>query len=155
LSSRVTTIGVISDTHGLLRPDALKALRGSDLILHAGDIGSEEIVPKLAEIAPVIAVRGNIDTEPWTRELPETIVVEVGAMKILLTHNRAELKVVPSQERCSVVVFGHSHKPHSETVGGVLWFNPGSAGPRRFKLPISVGRLQWDGNSLRDEHILL
>ena len=155
LKSPATTIGVISDTHGLLRPEALDALRGSDLILHAGDIGSPDILPALATIAPVIAVRGNIDTNEWCQSIPETLVVEVGEAKLCLTHDRSKLTVDPVQERCAAVISGHSHKPHNELVNGVLWFNPGSAGPRRFRLPIAVGRLYVTQNKITGELLTL
>jgi putative phosphoesterase len=134
-------IGVISDTHGLLRPEATEALRGSDLILHAGDICGFEVVEELREIAPVTAVRGNNDHDPWGSRLPETVTVEVGGVRIHMLHDLHELAIDPLAEGVGVVVAGHSHQPLSERRGGVLHFNPGSAGPRRFRLPVSVGRL--------------
>jgi uncharacterized protein len=153
--SPTTTIGVISDTHGLLRPEALDALRGSDLLLHAGDIGSPDILPALATVAPVIAVRGNIDTDDWCQSIPETLVVEVGNAKLSLTHDRSKLTLDPVQEGCAAVIFGHSHKPHNALVHGVLWFNPGSAGPRRFRLPIAVGKLHVTQNKITGELLTL
>ena len=134
-------IGVISDTHGLLREEALSALTGCDLILHAGDIGRPEVVDGLRRIAPVIAVRGNVDRAPWAREFPEFEAVEINGQYIYLLHNIDELDVDP-EGQFDAVVFGHSHKPCNETRNGVLYFNPGSAGPRRFTLPIAVGRLR-------------
>ena len=134
-------IGVISDTHGLLRPEALAALRGSDHIIHAGDIGDPGILTKLAEIAPVTAIRGNVDREGWARKIPATDLLEVGGVSIYVLHNLAELDVKPEAAGFAVVVYGHSHVPKQEMRDGVLYFNPGSAGPRRFRLPVTVGRL--------------
>jgi hypothetical protein len=134
-------IGVISDTHGLLRPEATTALRGSDLILHAGDICGFEVVEQLREIAPVTAVRGNNDHDPWGASLPETVTVEVGGVRIHMLHDLHQLAIDPAAERLGVVVVGHSHQPMQERRHGVLHFNPGSAGPRRFRLPVSVGHL--------------
>lgn len=133
-------IGVISDTHGLLRPEALAALRGSDLVLHAGDVCGPEVLEALREIAPVIAVRGNNDHGAWAATLPETATVSVGGIALLVVHDLATL--TPEKARgARVVVSGHSHRPAKEVRDGVLYFNPGSAGPRRFRLPISIGRL--------------
>ena len=141
-------IGVISDTHDLLRPEALEALRGSDLILHAGDICGPEVLQALREIAPVIAVRGNNDHGPWADALPETTVVELGAVSALMVHDLKTLR--PGAVRdVQVVISGHSHQPKKETRDGVLYFNPGSAGPRRFTLPISIGRLLVSGGHVR------
>jgi uncharacterized protein len=134
-------IGVISDTHGLLRPEALDALQGSDHIIHAGDIGGAEILRRLAEIAPVTAVRGNVDREDWTQAIPATNVLEAGGVSLCILHNLAELDLKPDAAGFAAVIYGHSHVPKQETKHGVLYFNPGSAGARRFKLPISVGRL--------------
>jgi putative phosphoesterase len=131
-------VGVISDTHGLLRPQAIKALRGSDFILHAGDIGALGILTALTQIAPVTAIRGNVDTEPWARSLAETELVEMGAVSIYMLHNLAQLDLKPEASGFRVVVYGHSHCPKIEEKNGVLFFNPGSAGPRRFALPVSV-----------------
>ena len=141
-------VGVISDTHDLLRPEALEALRGSDLILHAGDICGPEMLQALREIAPVIAVRGNNDHGPWADALPETTVVDLGAVSALMVHDLKTLR--PGAVRdVQVVISGHSHQPKKETRDGVLYFNPGSAGPRRFTLPISIGRLDIKGDRLR------
>jgi len=145
------TIGVISDTHGVLRPEALAALRGSDCIIHAGDIGDSTILVKLAKIAPVTAVRGNVDREKWARKIPETNVVEAGGVSIYVLHNLQELDLKPEAEGFVAVIYGHSHVPKQEARNGVLYFNPGSAGPRRFRLPVSVGRLIVGGPKLRAE----
>jgi len=134
-------IGVISDTHGLLRPEAIEALRGSEHIIHAGDVGSPEILEKLSTIAPVTAVRGNVDKGAWSRRLPETEVLELGGISIYVLHDLAQLDLKPKAAGFAVVISGHSHVPEQEMLDGVLYFNPGSAGPRRFKLPVSVGRL--------------
>jgi uncharacterized protein len=134
-------IGVISDTHGLLRPEAVDALRGSQHIIHAGDVGTPEILEQLAAIAPITAIRGNIDTYAWARKLPETEVVEIGGISIYVLHDLLRLDLKPEAAGFSVVISGHSHVPKQEVRNGVPYFNPGSAGPRRFKLPISVGRL--------------
>jgi hypothetical protein len=142
-------IGVISDTHGLLRPEALKALRGSQYIIHAGDVGSPEILEELSKIAPVTAVRGNVDKGAWALKLPETDVLEVGGVSIYVLHDLAQLDLKAKAGGFAVVVSGHSHVPKQETRDGVLYFNPGSAGPRRFKLPVSVGMLMVEGGKVR------
>jgi len=137
----VVRIGVISDTHGLLRVEALNALGGSDYIIHAGDIGAPEILEELAAIAPVTAVRGNVDRAVWAKKLPVTELLEMGGVSIYVLHNLQELNLTPEVVGFRVVVSGHSHIPMQNMQNGVLYFNPGSAGPRRFKLPVSVGRL--------------
>jgi putative phosphoesterase len=134
-------IGLISDTHGLLRPEAIKALRGSRLIIHAGDIGAPDILRELERIAPVYAVRGNNDRERWAHSLPITNSVEVEGLRIFVIHNVHEIKIDPQKEGYGIVVFGHSHRPVVEQRKGVLFVNPGSAGPRRFRLPVAVGKL--------------
>jgi putative phosphoesterase len=144
-------IGVISDTHGLLRPEAIEALRGSDYIIHAGDVGAPEILEKLSTIAPVTAIRGNIDKGDWARGLPETQVIELGGVLIYVLHDLHQLDLKPKAAGFSVVVSGHSHVPKNEIHDGVLYFNPGSAGPRRFKLPVSIGRLFVKNRSVRGE----
>jgi putative phosphoesterase len=141
MAEKRITLGVISDTHGLLRPEAVEALRGSDRILHAGDIGAPKILETLAKIAPVTAVRGNVDTASWARALPQTEVVEAGGVSIYILHDLGQLDLKPEAAGFRVVVYGHSHQPQMEEKNGVLYFNPGSAGPRRFSLPVSVGRL--------------
>jgi hypothetical protein len=148
-------IGVISDTHGLLRPEAIEALRGSEHIIHAGDVGSPEILEKLSTLAPVIAVRGNIDQGAWSRRLAETQVLELGGVSIYVLHDLAQLDVKPKAAGFSVVVSGHSHVPKRETRDGVLYFNPGSAGPRRFKLPVSLGRLVVEAGGVTGELVQL
>ena len=144
-------VGVISDTHGLLRPEALTALRGSAYIIHAGDIGDPEILDKLASIAPVTAVRGNVDREAWARKIPVTNVLEVVGVSIYILHNLPELDLKPEAAGFAAVIYGHSHIPKQETKNGVLYFNPGSAGPRRFKLPVSVGRLIVEHGRVRGD----
>jgi putative phosphoesterase len=149
----MTTVGVISDTHGLLRPEALTALAGSDFIIHAGDVGDSAILPALAKIAPVSAIRGNIDTQPWAKLLPATDVLEIGDVSIYIVHNLAHLDLKPQAAGFAAVIYGHSHKPMQEMKNGVLYFNPGSAGPRRFRLPITVGRLKLSGIEISAEII--
>jgi uncharacterized protein len=148
-------IGVISDTHGLLRPEAIDALRGSEHIIHAGDVGSIEILEKLSAIGSVTAVRGNIDKEVWSRKLPQTQVLELGGISIYVLHDLAQLDLKPKAAGFSVVVSGHSHVPKQETREGVLYFNPGSAGPRRFKLPVSIGKLVVENGNVRGELVTL
>jgi uncharacterized protein len=135
------TIGLISDTHGLLRPQALRALEGSDLIIHAGDVGAPEILEALKTLAPVFAVRGNVDMEPWALALPETEVIETVTATIYVLHDVHALDLDPAAAGFQIVVSGHSHKPARTERGGVLFLNPGSAGPRRFDLPVTVARL--------------
>jgi putative phosphoesterase len=144
-------IGVISDTHGLLRAEAIAALRGADHIIHAGDVGSPEILEKLAAVAPVTAVRGNIDKGAWSRKLAETEVLELAGVTIYVLHDLAQLDLKPKAAGFAVVVSGHSHVPKQETRDGVLYINPGSAGPRRFKLPVSGGKLVVEAGSVRGE----
>lgn len=153
MKNKIITIGVISDTHGLLRPEAIKALEGSDFIIHAGDVGDPAILTELKRIAPVTAVRGNIDTEAWAKKLPEAATLEVGGLVLLTIHNVEHLRI--HSQRADVVVFGHSHKPHNEFHDETLFFNPGSAGPRRFKLPISVGRLTIENGKIKGEIVLV
>jgi putative phosphoesterase len=134
-------IGVISDTHGLLRPEALDALRGSDVIVHAGDVGSRRILDDLARIAPVKAIRGNVDTGPWSRRLPENRIVEAAGVRLYVIHDVKQLQLNPDDERVGVVIAGHSHRATIDWRNGVLFLNPGSAGPRRFRLPVTLARL--------------
>jgi uncharacterized protein len=148
-------IGVISDTHGLLRPEALEALRGSKQIIHAGDVGDPAILDQLAAIAPVTAIRGNVDKGVWSRKLPETAVVEAGGVSIYVLHNIEQLDLRPEAAGFAVVVYGHSHVPKQEMKNGVLYFNPGSAGPRRFKLPVSVGKLRVERDKIFGEITLI
>lgn len=148
-------IGVISDTHGLLRPEALAALRGCNPILHAGDIGSADVLEQLRELAPVFAVRGNNDRERWAELLPETEVVDVQKFRLYLLHDLHTLDLDPAAAGFHAVISGHSHRAKIEEKQGVLYFNPGSAGPRRFKLPVSIGRLTLSKRKLRGEIIEL
>jgi putative phosphoesterase len=138
--SRVT-IGLISDTHGLLRPEALAALEGCDRLIHAGDVGNPRILDTLARIAPLAAVRGNNDTGMWAEMLPERLELELAGLRLLVIHDAAELTAAPPATRCDIVICGHNHRPRVEERDGRLLINPGSAGPRRFRLPVSVGRL--------------
>jgi hypothetical protein len=140
--AKETIVGVISDTHGLLRKEAAAALKGCEHIIHAGDIGNEEILAELKSLAPVTAVRGNIDMQPWARSLPEFEVVEVDGVRIYVLHDINQLDLKPERTGFAAVISGHSHKPSIEARGGILYLNPGSAGPRRFKLPITVARLR-------------
>jgi putative phosphoesterase len=142
LAPGMTLIGLISDTHGLLRPQAAAALKGVSHILHAGDIGRPEILRQLANIAPVTAVRGNVDFEDWAMKLPEEITIAFESHQVLMLHNIGDLSGEPQAGGISAVVYGHSHKPSAETREGVLYINPGAAGPKRFSLPVSVGFLR-------------
>src|SRR5580700_2138227 len=137
----VASVGLISDTHGLLRPEARVALRGSDLIIHAGVVGKPEIIEQLRALAPVVAVRGNIDKGAWASHLPLTAVAEAGSALIYVLHDLAQLDLDPAASQFNVIVSGHSHKPGQTERNGVTYVNPGSAGPRRFQLPITVARL--------------
>jgi hypothetical protein len=148
-------VGLISDTHGLLRPEAMAALRGVDLILHAGDIGKPQVLDALNDIAPVVAVRGNNDKGAWAANLPAWEVVEVGAASIYMLHDLKEIDISPASAGFQVVVSGHSHKPSVEQRQGVLYVNPGSAGPRRFSLPITIARLRAGGEKIEAQLINL
>jgi putative phosphoesterase len=151
----IKRVGVISDTHGLLRKEALDALRGSDLIVHAGDIGGPEVLDRLNEIAPTHAVRGNNDRAEWARAIPLTDVVVAGPHQFYLLHDVADLDLDPVAAGFSAVITGHSHKPCAELREGVLYLNPGSAGPRRFQLPIAVARLYLTATALEHEIVHL
>jgi len=135
------TIGVISDTHGLLRREAVDALRGCDRIIHAGDVGTEDVLRQLKRLAPVVAVRGNVDRGAWAAALRPSTTVELDGHAIHVLHILSDLALQPAQAGISAVVYGHSHKPSIEHRDGVLYLNPGSAGPRRFRLPVSVARM--------------
>lgn len=148
-------IGVISDTHGLLRSEALEALEGSELILHAGDIGPSDIIEQLRAIAPVRVVRGNCDHGPWAQTLPETEVVSIAESHVYMIHDVGRLDLEPATTGLAAVVYGHSHRPDIETRNGVLFLNPGSAGPRRFSLPVSVAHLYAESDGLRAEIVEL
>ena len=149
------SIGVISDTHGLVRPEALAALRGSDLIVHAGDVGKPEVLEALSELAPLVAIRGNNDRGPWAEALATAEVVELDGTFLYLVHDVAELDLDPAAAELAAVISGHSHRPSAETRDGVLYLNPGSAGPRRFRLPISLARLSLYDGVLQAELVTL
>lgn len=141
-------VGVISDTHGLLRPEAAAALAGSDFIVHGGDIGHAGILAELSAIAPLTVVRGNNDKGPWADGVPDTAWLELGAVFIYAVHDIATIDIDPEGAGVQVVIFGHSHKPLAEQRGAVLYLNPGSAGPRRFSLPVSVAMLEIDNGAI-------
>ena len=147
-------IGIISDTHGLLRPEAVQALQGVQLIVHAGDVGSPGVLERLKAIAPVFAVRGNVDTQPWAKELPLTTVVETGAASFYVLHNLHELDLKPEGAKFDFVISGHTHEVEQREQNGVIYLNPGSAGPRRFHLPVTLALLElsakpWRANVIR------
>ena len=148
-------IGIISDTHGLVRPEAIASLRGVDMILHAGDIGASQVLETLSEIAPVVAVRGNNDKGEWAEGLPDWEVVEIGSVSIYMLHDLKEIDISPSGAGFQVVVSGHSHKPSIEDRRGVLYVNSGSAGPRRFTLPVSIAELKVTGGKVSADLIEL
>ena len=148
-------VGVISDTHGMVRPEAIRALRSSELTIHAGDVGDSGVLERLSAIAPTIAVRGNVDKGPWAQSLPLSEVVEVGEIQLYVLHELAALDLDPRAARFAAVIFGHSHQPIAEVRDGVLFLNPGSAGPRRFALPVAVARLRVVGKTLSHELIEL
>jgi len=148
-------IGVISDTHGLLRPQAVEALRGSALIIHAGDVGRPEILDELRRIAPVVAVRGNVDRDAWAERLPQSEIIEHEDVRLYVLHILEDLDLDPPTADFHAVITGHTHLPKMETKDGVLYFNPGSAGPRRFDHPVTVGRLSIENGKLRGEIITL
>ena len=147
------TIGVISDTHGLLRTEALAALRGCDAIVHAGDIGKPEVLEQLAALAPLTAIRGNVDT--WAAGLPDTAVLTLAGQRFYIIHNVKELEVDARAAGFAAVISGHSHIPKSETRDGVLYLNPGSAGPRRFKLPVAVAKIRVNEGNVEAELVTL
>lgn len=149
------SIGIISDTHGLLRPEAIAALQGSDYIIHAGDVGDPDILIQLEAIAPLTAVRGNVDHDKWAGDLPETNILEVGSTAIYVLHDVGRLDLDPRAASFAAVIFGHSHRPSQEMRNGVLFFNPGAAGPRRFTLPVTIGRLRIADSKVTAEIIPL
>ena len=151
----MSRIGVISDTHGLVRPEALRALAGAHLIVHAGDVGSPEVLDALRAVAPVVAVRGNNDRGRWAAALPETEVVETAGRTLYVLHDLKELDLDPGAAGFDAVIAGHSHKPRIERRDGVLYLNPGSAGPRRFRLPIAVAWLAVESAGLEAEIVEL
>jgi uncharacterized protein len=141
-------IGLIADTHGLMRPEALAALKGSEIIIHAGDIGKAEVIEALKTVAPVIAIRGNNDRDSWAKQIPDLLDLEINGARIYVIHNVNEMDSA-SASGFQALVSGHSHKPSLVTKDGVLFINPGSAGPRRFKLPITVARIRLRGGKVR------
>ncbi len=145
------TLGVISDTHGLLRDEAVRALAGVSRIIHAGDVGAPEVLEALARIAPVEAVRGNVDVEAWARALPEAVTIEVDGARIYVVHNVADVAFDPAERGYAAVISGHSHKARNEVRGRVLYLNPGSAGPRRFRLPVTVARMTVESGRVSAE----
>jgi uncharacterized protein len=155
MPAREIIVGIISDTHGLLRREAVAALRSSDMIIHAGDVGNPDVIKALAAIAPTHVVRGNIDTGSWAARLPMTERVDVGERRFYVLHQISQLELDPADAGFAVVVFGHSHQPLIETRAGVLFLNPGSAGPRRFKLPVTVARVGVAGPHMRPEIVEL
>ena len=153
-AARTSTIGIISDTHGLVRPEAVNALRGCDALVHAGDVGKRDVLEELGRLAPLTAIRGNVDT--WAAaELPETAELTIGGVRLFVIHNVKDVAVDPRAAGYDAVISGHSHVPKVERVNGVLYLNPGSAGPRRFKLPISVAKLHIGVRGLEAELIEL
>jgi uncharacterized protein len=147
-------IGIISDTHSMLRPEAQRALQGMDLIVHAGDVGDPEILAKLKRIAPVFAVRGNVDTSSWAKKLPVTTVVEADGASLYVLHNLGELDLSPEGAQLDFVISGHTHQPEQSEKNGVLYINPGSAGPRRFNLPVTLALVDlakrpWNAQFIR------
>jgi putative phosphoesterase len=148
-------IGVISDTHGLLRPEAIIALQGCERIIHAGDIGKPDVLDALRRLAPVDVIRGNVDSGEWAAAIPETLDLQIGGLRIHVTHDVKTIGVDPVAEQMDVVIAGHSHQPKIEEVAGVLYLNPGSAGRRRFKLPISLALLDIEDGQPRAQLVTL
>ena len=153
MAESVIRVGLISDTHGFLRREALEQLQGSDLIIHAGDVGAPDIVPKLQEIAPVAVVRGNIDKGDWASDLASSAALEVGEVAIYALHNLNDIDLHPDKAGFQVVVYGHTHKPAQRKRSGVLYINPGSAGPLRFRLPVTIAFLDIEGTSIRTRFV--
>lgn len=148
-------VGLISDTHGVLRPEAVEALRGCDVLIHAGDVGDPEVLEQLRALAPTFAVRGNVDRGAWAMELPVTEVVEVHGRSIYVLHDLSELDLDPLAAGFAAVVSGHSHQPSIQSRNGVYYINPGSAGPRRFKLPVTLALIRMTDGDLRPEIVEL
>lgn len=154
-ASSSTIIGVISDTHGLLRPEALAALQDSHVIIHAGDIGRPEVLQELEGLAPVVAVKGNNDRGPWATSIPETQSTTFGRHQILVIHDVKQLELDPIHSPFTIIISGHSHKPTVTEQNGILFLNPGSAGPRRFSLPITLAKIRIEGHILSHQFIYL
>lgn len=154
-AGKETVVGLIADTHGLLRTEVLEAFKGVHLIVHAGDVGREGVLEALGQIAPVRAVRGNVDHGAWARKLPLGELLEIGEINLYVYHGHEKPGIDPVAAGCRVVVRGHSHRPEAEKRGGVLYLNPGSAGPKRFKLPVTVMRLYLKGKDVREELVYL
>ncbi|MEK0361325.1 metallophosphoesterase family protein [Pseudomonas sp. CBC3] len=148
-------IGIISDTHGLLRPEAVTALKGCDRLIHAGDIGKAEVLDALRELAPLDAIRGNVDSGEWAAEIPERLDLQLGGLRIHVLHDLKELELNPADAGIAVVIAGHSHQPKIEQIDGVLYINPGSAGRRRFTLPISLALLDIEDGQPRPQLVTL
>ena len=155
MTQRKFLIGVISDTHGLLRRQAIGALRGADLIIHAGDIGRPELLDRLRELAPVFAVRGNVDIDPWAAQLPAAGAVHAGGLSFWVLHDITELDLDPRAAGVAAVIYGHSHRPSITQPRGILHLNPGSAGPRRFRLPVTLARIVVAGAVAQPEIVTL
>ena len=155
MKKAIISIGVISDTHGLLRTEAIEALAGSELIIHAGDVGDSDILETLETIAPVHVVRGNVDREPWTQRFPMTDLIEAGSCSIYVVHDLYTMDIDPSAANVDMVIFGHSHQPSIEQQHGIWLLNPGSAGPRRFDYPVSVAKVEVQGDQLHVEIVEL
>ena len=153
MGKEITIVGIISDTHGLLREEAVRALRGSDLILHAGDVGGPGILETLRGVAPVVAVRGNVDTDPWGETLPLTEVIQAGPVTIYMLHILQALGLNPAVSGFHIIVSGHSHKQAQTEKDGVVYINPGSAGPRRFQLPVTLARLDLSKKPWKAEFV--
>lgn len=151
----VRHVGVIADTHGLLRPEAVRALAGVELIIHAGDIDEPVVWDSLRQIAPVVAVRGNVDHGPWAEVLPMTEVVQIDEQFLYVLHDLGQLDLDPGAAAFQVVISGHTHKPENRTESGILFLNPGSAGPKRFKLPVTLAILEIDGTKVTARHVEL
>jgi putative phosphoesterase len=155
LSLKSGRIGLISDTHGLVRPEALAALKGSEVILHAGDIGSAEVLGSFGSVAPVIAIKGNNDRALWAKKIPDVLNLEINGVRVHVIHNLNDLGADSAKDAFRVIVSGHSHQPRLVERDGILFINPGSAGPRRFKLPVAVGRLWINRGNVHAEIIEL
>lgn len=153
--SKTHRIGVISDTHGLLRQEAIDLLNGMDLILHAGDVGNQEVLDALEQIAPVFAVRGNMDRGEWSQGLPQTQWVDVGEIRIYILHDLEKLDFLPQSAGVSMIISGHTHQPKEEYRDGVYYLNPGSVGPRRFSKPVSLAIIEVKGSELKTDLITL